>query len=179
MHIQLRLLDSTKLGGDSSVVPILSHDLDWSVFSGSGTPLVWVVTSCSHAATDPTPLRALATASRSAYAQTRTPPAKQISPPSSLQQLVRAKRSIIVDPVLMSLPPLSSDEEDEPPSPEEVRKMREREKIRELKKRRILGDGVFYGLSGLGLRKAEVDAVFVRRDQEDESAEVDIGSTLR
>lgn len=82
---------------------------------------------------------------------------------------------MIVDPVLMSLPPLSSDEEDPPPDPEEIRKMLEREKIRELKKRRILGDGVFHGFSSLGLRKSEVDAVFVRRDQEDESAEVDIG----
>ncbi|KAF7790654.1 hypothetical protein EIP86_001610 [Pleurotus ostreatoroseus] len=98
-----------------------------------------------------------------------------MSPPSALQQLVRTKRSLIVDPVLTSFPPLSSDEEGEPPDPEELRKMREREKIRELKKRRIHGDNVLYGLSGLGLRKSDADAVFVRRDQEDESAEVDIG----
>lgn len=81
----------------------------------------------------------------------------------------------MIDPVLDTLPELSSDEEEEPPDPEELRRIQEREKIRELKRRRIHGGSLFFGLSGLGLRKADADAVYVREDQEDESAEVDIG----
>jgi hypothetical protein len=80
----------------------------------------------------------------------------------------------IVDPVLDAIKPLSSDSEDEPLDPEELKRIQEREKIRELKRRRIHGDPKLYGLSGLALRRPGNEAVFVRRDQEDESAEVDI-----
>lgn len=93
---------------------------------------------------------------------------------SPLQQLVRTARTRIVDPVLEAFPPLSSDEEEEPLDPEELRRIREREKIRELKRRRIHGGTRFIGMSGLGLLKADADAVFIREDLADESAEVDI-----
>jgi len=89
--------------------------------------------------------------------------------------LVKTARLTIIDPVLDAFPPLSSDEEEEPPDPEELRRVHEREKIRELKRRRVHGGSRFLGRSGLGLRKPDADAVFVREDQEDESAEVDIG----
>lgn len=83
----------------------------------------------------------------------------------------------MVDPVLSTLPPLSSDEEEAPPNPEELRRLQERKKIRELKRRKVHGGSTrLYGLSGLGLRKTEADAVFVRNDQADESGEVDIGA---
>ncbi len=125
---------------------------------------------------DPAPLTALATSARIAYTAQRKPSLKQSTPLSDLQQLVKDSRVTMLDPMLASLPPLSSDEDEEPPDPEELRRIREREKIRELKRRRIHGDsGFIYGLSGLGLRKPGAEAVFVRRDQEDETAEVDIG----
>lgn len=53
--------------------------------------------------------------------------------------------------------------------------MQEREKIRDLKKRRINGGGSVFG--GLGLRKP-TDGVYIRMDQADESAEVDIWGSL-
>jgi hypothetical protein len=51
-----------------------------------------------------------------------------------------------------------------------LRKEYERQKIRELKQRRVFGEG-----SGGGLRLRGPSSVFVRRDVEDETAEVDIG----
>lgn len=85
---------------------------------------------------------------------------------------MRNSRKTVIDPVLSLYPPLSSDEEDEPPDPEEVRKILEREKIRDLKKRRIDGGA---GYSSLGLRKSQTqEGVHIRLDQKDESAEVEI-----
>ena len=52
-----------------------------------------------------------------------------------------------------------------------MRRARERNKIRELKKRRIVGDGV-PARAGLGLRKPAVAGVHIRRDVADEAAEV-------
>lgn len=127
-----------------------------------------------HLLPDPTPLRSLATRLKDTYARQRQPSTKQTAPLSALQALVKSARVTIIDPVLMSFPELSEDEEDEPPDPEELRRIQEREKIRELKRRRIHGDAGMYGLSGLALRRPGAEAVFVRRDVEDESAEVDI-----
>lgn len=88
--------------------------------------------------------------------------------------LVKTARATIMDPVLSAFPELSEDEEEEPPDPEALRRILERAKIRELKMRRVHGDPGLYGLSSLALRKPGAEAVFVRRDIEDESAEVDI-----
>lgn len=123
---------------------------------------------------DPTPLKTLGTELRDEYARRRQPSTEQAAPLSALQTLVKSARVTIIDPVLSSFPELSDDEPDEPPDPEELRRIQERAKIRELKARRIHGDPGMYGLSGLALRKPGSEAVFVRRDIEDESAEVDI-----
>ncbi|KAI1792792.1 hypothetical protein LXA43DRAFT_1005127 [Ganoderma leucocontextum] len=152
---------SFKLSEQLDGMPPLPDALDWSVFSNA----------------DATPFSTMASAAREAYAARNVPPTTQLSAPSTLRQLVAAHRASILDPVLNAfrlpddLAGLSSDEEVDP---EELRRVREREKIRELKKRRIEGDAALAGLGlGLGLRKP-VAGVFIRRDQEDESAEVDI-----
>ena len=157
-------------------MPDIPKELDWSLFATSGTSnFVSAVVTREHSHfVDPTPFRTLATASRFSYAQQHRAPTKQASELTPLQQYARTSRATLLDPVLSSLPPLSS-EEDEPPDPEEVRKMQEREKIRELKRRKVHGGSTrSYGFSGLGLRKTDAEAVFVRDDQADESAEVDI-----
>ncbi len=148
---------SFKLSEQLDAMPPLPSALDWTVFASA----------------DATPFSAMATAAREAHAARTVPPPAQLSAPSALRQLVAAHRAAILDPVLSAfrlpadLAALSSDEEADP---EELRRAREREKIRELKKRRIEGD---VALAGLGLRTS-VAGVFIRRDQEDESAEVDI-----
>jgi hypothetical protein len=126
---------------------------------------------------DPAPFKALETDTRLQHKQRDEPQPKQMAPVTSLQQLVKNARISILDPVLKAYPPPSSDEgeEDDLPDSEELKRVKERAKIRELKRRKIHGSSRFYGFSGLGLRQADTDAVFVREDQEDESAEVDIG----
>ena len=123
-----------------------------------------------HDFIDPAPFKALASSARQAHTQ-RNEPKDSPSTPTSVQQYIRDQKRLIIDPVIASLPVLSSDSEEEPPDPEELRRIQEREKIRDLKKRRINGGGSVFG--GLGLRKP-ADAVYVRMDQADESAEVDI-----
>ena len=108
------------------------------------------------------------------YDQQSQPSKKQTAPLSELQKLVKTARATIMDPGLTAFPELSEDEEEEPPDPEELRRIQERAKIRELKMRRVHGDSGLYGFSSLALRKPGMDSVFVRRDIEDESAEVDI-----
>jgi hypothetical protein len=70
----------------------------------------------------------------------------------------------------LHITPPSSDDEDPEETAERLRKEYERQKIRELKQRRVFGEG-----SGGGLRLRGPSSVFVRRDVEDETAEVDIG----
>ncbi|EMD36901.1 hypothetical protein CERSUDRAFT_137226 [Gelatoporia subvermispora B] len=140
----------------------MPKDLDWSVFKGY----------------DPLPFKDLAAKARAHCTQRNEPSKLQRSEPSELQVLVRHARTTLVEPVLSSftLPPdlmFSDDDEPEPPDPEELRRAYEREKIRELKKRRIdTGDAapVFSGLR----RPRAAEGVFIRQDVEDESAEVDI-----
>ncbi|KAI0708662.1 hypothetical protein C8Q76DRAFT_123582 [Earliella scabrosa] len=149
-----------RLSSQLEAMPPLPTEIDWSVLSGA----------------DPTPFRTLASSAREAYAARNIPPQKPLTPPCSLRQFVSNTRISIVDPVLNAfklpddLAALSSDDE---PDPEEIRRAREREKIRELKKRRIEGDAGMTAFAGIGLRRP-VAGVFIRRDQEDESAEVDI-----
>ncbi|TBU25361.1 hypothetical protein BD311DRAFT_669784 [Dichomitus squalens] len=154
---------SFKLSEQLDAMPPLPAELDWSLFGGA----------------DAAPFKTMATTAREAYAARNVPPKTQLSSPSALRQFVASNRLSIIDPVLTAfrlpdeLACISSDEEVDP---EELCRAREREKIRELKKRRIEGDalgGNGAAFSGLGLRKP-VAGVFIRRDQEDESAEVDI-----
>ncbi|GJE93458.1 hypothetical protein PsYK624_096170 [Phanerochaete sordida] len=154
-------LETLRLSDEQDdIAPNIHRELEWSLFA-----------SC-----DPTPLKTLGSSLKEAYERQRKPSTKQTSPLSALQALVKNARITMVDPVLASLPPLSEDEEDdEPLDPEELRRIQEREKIRELKRRRVHGDPAMYGLSGLALRRPGNEAVFVRQDQQDESAEVDIG----
>lgn len=142
-------------------MPDIHKQLDWPLFSTS----------------DPVPFKALVTQTRETYTRQHQPSKKQTGPLSPLQQMVKAARATIVDPILpilASIPP-PDPEDDEPLDPEELRRIQERQKIRELKMRKVHGDVGFYGFSGLALCKPGSEAVFVRRDQADESAEVDIG----
>ncbi|KAI0791582.1 hypothetical protein BC629DRAFT_1510643 [Irpex lacteus] len=149
---------SHKISEKSDIVFTLPKGFDWAAFA-----------SC-----DPAPFKAFEAGAKLQRKQRIEPNPKQTAPLSSLQQLVKDARASIIDPVLDAYPP-PSDEEDEPLDPEELRRIREREKIRELRLRKVHGSSRFYGLSGLGLRKADAEAVFVREDLADESAEVDIG----
>ncbi|THH17982.1 hypothetical protein EW146_g2909 [Bondarzewia mesenterica] len=116
-------------------------------------------------------LRTLAADLRLVQHESAHPSLAQRSPLSPLQQLVKDARRTILDPVLTSIV-FSSDssDDDERLTPEERRKERERAKIRELRMRRI-GEG---GLTLPKLGKQRESGVFIRRDMEDESAEVDI-----
>ena len=152
-----------RLSEHSDLMPRLPEGIDWSAFTGL----------------DPTPFRTMAANVRAAHAARNTPPQKPLTAPCALRQLVASTRASVVDPVLSAfrlpedLAALSSD--DDEPDPEAARRAREREKIRELKKRRIVGDtqAGAAAFAGLGLRTSSA-GVFIRRDQEDESAEVDI-----
>ncbi|THH30497.1 hypothetical protein EUX98_g3700 [Antrodiella citrinella] len=140
----------SKLSEKSDITATIPDDFDWSLFGSQ----------------DPAPFKTIS----SSFAVSETLPRSHSSDDSSsLLQLVRDRRRTIIDPVLASMPPLSSDEEDEPIDPEELKKLREREKIRDLKLRKINGGGSF------GTRKPRASkGVFIRTDVEDESAEVDI-----
>ncbi|EPQ50780.1 hypothetical protein GLOTRDRAFT_118184 [Gloeophyllum trabeum ATCC 11539] len=142
------------LSDQSAEASLLPDNVDWSLFR-----------SC-----DPTPFRDLASSVRAIQTQRSSPSKTQQGPLSDLQKLVKETRRMIVDPVLSQLPPLSDDEDspDEEVDQEELIKEREREKIRELKKRKIS-----CGLT-VPLRAHAVNGVFIRRDLEDESADVDI-----
>ncbi|KAI8989186.1 hypothetical protein BD414DRAFT_486345 [Trametes punicea] len=152
---------SFRLSEQADAIPPLPQEIDWSLFGGA----------------DPVPFKELASAARHAYASRNTPPKVLISPPSDLRRLVAETRLTILDPVLSAfrLPDELALLSDDEPDPEELIRAREREKIRELKKRRIEGHTEAPVVSGLGLRRPAVaERVFIRRDQEDESAEVDI-----
>ncbi|KAG6816506.1 hypothetical protein H0H87_005508 [Tephrocybe sp. NHM501043] len=98
------------------------------------------------------------------------PSLHQHSELSPLQKLVKDARCAIVDPVL-AIYECMSEPEDEPQEkldPEEVRRRLEKEKLRELKKRKI------HAYGGLSLPSRGVLGVYVRHDVEDESPDVDI-----
>lgn len=95
---------------------------------------------------------------------------------SELQKLVKNARIEMVDPVLAQYTYLNeptSDDEPEEIDPEALRREQEREKIKELKKKRIEGGYSIRVLPGTRRPRA-ANGVFIRRDQEDESAEVDV-----
>ena len=126
---------------------------------------------------DPSPLKSLASSLRRTQSERHKPSLKQTSPLSDLQKLVRDGRATIIDPVLPAYAFLNEpdSEPDEPPDPEEIRRALEREKIRELKQRRIDSDAVVPVVAGLRRPASALHGVFIRRDQADESADVDIG----
>jgi hypothetical protein len=115
-------------------------------------------------AKDPTPLRAFAADLRAAHNARSQPSTKQQSALSSAQQLVRTAKRTMIEPVLASFE-LSSDSSDEEqrPAPDSLRSAREKEQLRRIHLRK----------SGLTLRAS---AVHIRRDIDDESAEVDIAT---
>ncbi|KAI0772740.1 hypothetical protein BD413DRAFT_612239 [Trametes elegans] len=160
--VSIKLSDPAfKLSEQLDAMPPVPQDIDWSVFG----------------AADPNAFRTMAATAREAYASRNVPPKAPLKPPSDLRQLVAKTRISVLDPVLNAfrLPEELALLSDDEPDPEEVRRAREREKIRELKKRRIEGDAEAPVCAGLGLRRpAATQGVFIRRDQEDESAEVDI-----
>ncbi|KAI0664119.1 hypothetical protein C8Q70DRAFT_904933 [Cubamyces menziesii] len=152
---------SFRLSEQLDAMPPLPRDIDWSLFGGA----------------DPIPFKNMAAAAREAYESRNVPPKTPLDPPSDLRRLVAQTRSTLLDPVLKAfrLPDELALLSDDEPDPEELRRAREREKIRELKKRRIEGEADAPVFAGLGLRRpALTQGVFIRRDQEDESAEVDI-----
>ncbi|KAI0643809.1 hypothetical protein C8Q79DRAFT_155364 [Trametes meyenii] len=153
---------SFRLSEQLDAMPPLPPGIDWTVFDGL----------------DATPFKNMASTAREAYAARNNPPKAPQGPPSDLRKFIAEQRAAIIDPVLSTfrLPPeLALLSDDDEPDPEELRRARERDKIRELKKRRIEGDADAPVYAGLGLRRpAATQGVFIRRDQEDESAEVDI-----
>ncbi|KDQ56577.1 hypothetical protein JAAARDRAFT_207695 [Jaapia argillacea MUCL 33604] len=159
--------DGTLTGG---LFPSTTHALEDQVECAFKQPdgVDWTLFNCR----DPEQLNALATGSRSAYECNNTPHTTQRSPLSTLQAFVKAQRVTLLDPVLNQLPPLEppSSESETELDPEELRRERERQKIRDLRKRKITC-GLTIPLHGPGRAP---NAVFVRRDIEDESGEVDI-----
>lgn len=118
---------------------------------------------------DPAPFRDLSHNASQKYILSNEPIKTQHTQLSELQLLVKTTRQTMVDPVLADFALLSEPEdlsEDDALSPEELRRQQEHAKIRELKKRKIH----FGGLT-LPFRDS---AVFIRRDMEDESADVDM-----
>ncbi|KAH9929965.1 hypothetical protein B0H21DRAFT_108800 [Amylocystis lapponica] len=158
------------------LVPAIDREIDWSLFNPDGRRLS--VLACVHSSyADAAPLKELATRSRNSYAQSRQPSAHQQSALSPLQQTVKDYRTNVLGPVLAAIPippDTPSESEDNVPDPEEQTRARERAKILQLQKRRVDGGAPAPVFAGLGLRPCASNSVFVRRDQDDESAEVDI-----
>ncbi|KAI0372427.1 hypothetical protein BV20DRAFT_964012 [Pilatotrama ljubarskyi] len=152
---------SFRLSEQLDAIPPIPRDIDWSLFAGA----------------DPSPFKSMAATARETYASRNTPPKAPLNPMCDLRRLVAEKRASVLDPILSTfrLPEELALLPDDEPDPEELRRAREREKILELKKRRVEGDASAPVFAGLGLRRPAVtQAVFIRQDQEDESAEVDI-----
>ncbi|TFY59931.1 hypothetical protein EVG20_g7609 [Dentipellis fragilis] len=134
----------------SAIAAEVHQDIDWSLFK----------------AHDPSSMRMLATNLRTTQQERNQPSTKQRSPLSHLQQFVKDARRTILDPILSTFV-LSDDSSDEEElSPEELKKQRERQKIRELRMRRIGEGGLTLPHGGSG--------VYIRKDLEDESGEVNI-----
>ncbi|KAF8638461.1 hypothetical protein AX17_002195 [Amanita inopinata Kibby_2008] len=149
-------------------------NIDWDAFDGC----------------DPAPLHALTLSTQEKHAARSKPSPNQTSPLSELQTIVKESRKTIIDPVLEQCTAYTEqlsiedvvehgyENEGENGGTNgnwktefERAREREREKIRELKKRKVHGGLSLPGLRGLG---TGTTAVFVRRDMEDESADVDV-----
>ncbi|KAG6872641.1 hypothetical protein C0995_008072 [Termitomyces sp. Mi166 len=119
---------------------------------------------------DPRALQNLNNALQRRRDQRNTPSTHQRSELSALQKLVKEARRTIVDPVLAIYEGMSEpeDESDEQLDPQEIRRQIEKEKLRELKKRKI------HTFGGLTLPSRGLSGVYIRHDVEDESPDVDI-----
>ncbi|KAE9405585.1 hypothetical protein BT96DRAFT_916060 [Gymnopus androsaceus JB14] len=125
---------------------------------------------------DPSPLQALAAKSK----QQPTPTTSTSTKVSDFQKYIREAKSNILDPVFstwnLSFDPVleADDEENDPPpvDPAALKKAKEREKIKELKKHQIKPSGLT--LTPTGHRTRGPGGVFIRRDLVDESMDVDI-----
>ncbi|KAJ3783498.1 hypothetical protein GGU10DRAFT_51393 [Lentinula aff. detonsa] len=134
--------------------------IEWSLFS-------------KH---DPALLQALATKSQQQPSSAATPSI------SDFQRRIREAKSKILDPVYSSWnlsfnPVIEPDDDDEmkgqlPADPTALKKAKEREKIKELRKNRIMPSGLTFMPSGHRTRGP--GGVFIRRDVADESMDVDI-----
>lgn len=145
--------------------------------------------SCEVVRVDPAPFHALTSSTQEEHALRAKPSSIQTSPLSDLQILVKESKKIIIDPVLERCAAyaaqLSLEDEDEGENVDgsrggmgnggkqhkeywmvEMERERERQKIRELKKRKLH--------AGLSLPGMGAAGVFVRNDVEDESAVVDV-----
>ncbi|VDC05276.1 unnamed protein product [Peniophora sp. CBMAI 1063] len=138
------------LQGQDGVAAEIQREIDWSLFKGY----------------DPIGMRTLTGEIKAAQIARSQPSAKQRSPLSPLQQLVKDARRTILDPVFSAWVPPSEDEEDEI-TPEQARKAAARAQLRALRQRRI-GEG------GLTISATGGAGVHVRRDVADESADVDL-----
>ncbi|KAG6918285.1 hypothetical protein DXG01_015377 [Tephrocybe rancida] len=133
---------------------ILPSEIDWTVYE-------------RH---DPKALQNLNLNLREKRDRRNNPSPQQCSELSSLQKMVKDARRTILDPILAIYEGMSEpeDEPQEKLDPEEVRRRLEKEKLRELKKRKI------HSWGGLRLPSQGVLGVFIRHDVEDESQDVDI-----
>ncbi|KAF9458263.1 hypothetical protein BDZ94DRAFT_1325632 [Collybia nuda] len=172
-NLNNKLNDSTfRLSEQAGIRPAVPENIDWTLYDGCGLLKVTLLDTSTNKGShlDPQTLQTLALKARQKY----QPYPYQRSPLSDLQKLVKEARRRIIDPVLAQYQCTSdSDEEsEEEVDPEEIRREREREKLRELKKRKIRSTG---GLKLPSLHRTRgPSGVFVRRDVEDESHEVDI-----
>ncbi|KAF9452120.1 hypothetical protein P691DRAFT_722666 [Macrolepiota fuliginosa MF-IS2] len=135
---------------------VVPKGIDWSVFEGL----------------DPAPLQQFTLDAQQVHVSRNEPNPTQKSPLSDLQKLVKSARRSIIDPVLAAftqMPEIEDGSESEIDE-EELRREMEREKIRQLKRRRIQT----CGLKLPGLRMEGSTGVFIRHDLDDESMDVDI-----
>ncbi|KAF9078630.1 hypothetical protein BDP27DRAFT_20824 [Rhodocollybia butyracea] len=133
--------------------------IEWSVFA-------------KH---DPSPLQALAEKSK----QRPIPPPMTSNIMSDFQKQIKDAKSDILDPVFstwnFSFKPVfetTTDEVDPPIDPAALKKAKEREKIKELKKHKIMPSGLT--LTPSGHRTRGPGGVFIRQDMGDESMDVEI-----
>lgn len=124
---------------------------------------------------DPSPFQNMACTARMTHDQRNTPYTRQHSELSDLQKYVKEARQTILDPIFQQLDLSWNPEVIETAqvhaSHAEIKRNLERDKIRELKQRKITTS------SGLTVSSSRVPigpGVFIRRDVEDESMDVDI-----
>ncbi|KAG6889903.1 hypothetical protein C0992_003696 [Termitomyces sp. T32_za158] len=138
----------------SDVRLTLPRNIDWTVYE-------------KH---DPRALQNMNTDLQHRRDQKNRPSHHQRSELSALQKLVKESRRTIVDPILAVYEGASEpeDESDEELDPQEIKRKIEKEKLRELKKRKI------HTFAGLTLPSRGLPGVYIRHDVEDESPDVDI-----
>ncbi|KAF5351466.1 hypothetical protein D9757_012055 [Collybiopsis confluens] len=127
---------------------------------------------------DPTPLQTLVTKSAQ-------PPSLPSPSVSDFQKRIRDAKANMLDPVFsawnLSFDPVmeTAEEEEKDPTPVDpaaLKKTKEREKIKELKKHKITPSGLTFTPSGP--RNRGPGGVFIRRDLVDESMDVDISADI-